>query len=107
MRRIDADRMAQALKANELSCVTSQQMVGNTVNEPAVSSNESHCNQAQFGDNDVTRDLKASDFKKDVHELRQPMNLDSSAVYEGEWLNGVPDGQGKSRYPDGIRYEGY
>jgi len=36
--------------------------------------------------------MKSSEFTKDVRELRPPMHLDSGAVYEGEWLNGVRDG---------------
>ena len=27
--------------------------------------------------------------------LRGPVNLESGAVYEGEWLNGMRDGHGK------------
>ena len=50
--------------------------------------------------------MDASKFTKDVRELRPPMHLDSGAVYEGEWLNGVRDGQGKQEWLDGSRYEG-
>jgi len=27
-------------------------------------------------------------------------------VYEGEWLDGLRDGEGKQEWPDGSRYEG-
>ena len=50
--------------------------------------------------------LKASDYTKDVREMKPPQHLDSGAVYEGEWLNGVRDGQGKQEWLDGSRYEG-
>ena len=58
-----------------------------------------------FGNNS-TAGFKTTDFTKDVRELRPPINLDSGAVYEGEWLNGVRDGQGKQEWLDGSRYEG-
>ena len=64
-----------------------------------------HYNQAMFGNNS-TAGFKTTDFTKDVRELRPPINLDSGAVYEGEWLNGVRDGQGKQEWLDGSRYEG-
>ena len=64
-----------------------------------------HYNQAMFGNN-TNSGFKTSDFTKDVRELRPPINLDSGAVYEGEWLNGVRDGQGKQEWLDGSRYEG-
>ena len=59
-----------------------------------------------FGNNSTANGMKAADFTKDVRELRPPINLDSGAVYEGEWLNGVRDGQGKQEWLDGSRYEG-
>ena len=65
-----------------------------------------HYNQSVFGNNSQTPAMDASKFTKDVRELRQPMHLDSGAVYEGEWLNGVRDGQGKQEWLDGSRYEG-
>jgi hypothetical protein len=43
-------------------------MVGNPDNGPAMSSNDNHYKQGHFGGNEVH--LKASDFKKDVRELR-------------------------------------
>ena len=30
----------------------------------------------------------------------------SGATYEGEWLNGVRDGDGLHIWPDGAKYEG-
>ena len=56
--------------------------------------------------NNSAAGLKTGEFTKDVRELRAPINLDSGAVYEGEWLNGVRDGQGKQEWLDGSRYEG-
>jgi len=38
--------------------------------------------------------------------LRAPVSLESGAVYEGEWLNGMRDGHGKQQWPDSSRYEG-
>lgn len=35
-----------------------------------------------------------------------PIQLESGAVYEGEWKNGMRDGNGKQKWPDGSIYEG-
>ena len=44
--------------------------------------------------------------KSGVREVRGPVTLESEAVYEGEWLNGLRDGMGKQKWPDGSLYEG-
>ena len=50
-------------------------------------------NESVFGNGQVVGgDIN---FTKDVREFRPPVNLDSGAVYEGEWLNGMRDGHGK------------
>jgi len=36
-----------------------------------------------------------SNYKLGEREIRGPVTLDSGAVYEGEWLNGLRDGNGK------------
>jgi hypothetical protein len=38
---------------------------------------------------------KDVDTRQGVREVKGPTHLDSGAVYEGEWLNGVRDGEGK------------
>ena len=38
---------------------------------------------------------KATEFSKDGRQMCGPLQLDSGAVYEGEWLNGIRDGHGK------------
>ena len=38
--------------------------------------------------------------------LRAPVMLESGAVYDGEWLNGMRDGNGKQTWPNGDRYVG-
>ena len=48
--------------------------------------------------------LKAS--AGDGREVRGPVQLESGAVYEGEWLDGVRDGYGRQEWPDGSKYEG-
>jgi hypothetical protein len=39
-------------------------------------------------------------------EKRSPVIIESEAVYEGEWLNELRDGQGKQHWNDGSLYEG-
>ena len=41
-----------------------------------------------------------------VRIQKGPVQLDSGALYQGEWMNGVRDGQGKQEWLDGSRYEG-
>ena len=68
-----------------------QDGVGNFQAQPS----GNHYNQSVFNNNGSTPAMDPSKFVQDVRELRPPMHLDSGAVYEGEWLNGVRDGQGK------------
>jgi hypothetical protein len=39
-------------------------------------------------------------------ERRAPYTYNSGAVYEGEWLGGFRDGQGRMTWPDGAQYIG-
>jgi hypothetical protein len=39
-------------------------------------------------------------------ETLQAMTLPSGAIYTGKWLNGMKDGFGMQRWPDGSKYEG-
>ena len=41
-----------------------------------------------------------------VRIKKGPVQLDSGAVYEGEWLNGKRDGKGVLIQMDGSRFEG-
>ena len=41
-----------------------------------------------------------------IRVKKDPIQLDSGAVYDGEWMNGVRDGHGKQEWLDGSRYEG-
>jgi len=65
---------------------------------------EQRYNSSVFGNGQVVGGETA--FVQDVRELRPPVNLDSGAIYEGEWLNGVRDGHGKQEWLDGSRYDG-
>ena len=103
VKRIDADTMKRALDANQ-----NEQMAGHAMAAgpaTAVANDGNVYNHSQFA-SDAAQNLKAGDFKKDVREFRPPVHLDSGAVYEGEWFNGVRDGQGKQEWLDGSRYEG-
>jgi len=35
-----------------------------------------------------------------------PIEMDSEAIYEGEWLNGAREGYGTQRWRDGSVYRG-
>ena len=37
---------------------------------------------------------------------KPPVNLESGAIYEGEWLDNKRDGYGKQIWPDESKYEG-
>ena len=50
--------------------------------------------------------MNAAVISAEGREVRGPVSLESGAVYEGEWLDGVRDGEGKQEWPDGSRYEG-
>ena len=44
---------------------------------------------------------------KNVREMKKdPITLDNGAVYTGEWMDGLRDGQGTQIWPDGSKYEG-
>ena len=40
-------------------------------------------------------------------EQREAVTLKNGAIYTGEWLNGMRDGFGSQKWPDGSRYEGF
>ena len=61
---------------------------------------------AKIETNDQSRVSEVSKTNQLVRELKGPITLESDAVYEGEWLNELRDGQGKQRWPDGSLYEG-
>ena len=92
VRRIDADKMEAALRANEADRNVGQAIVGIGNDQMKNTVDGNHYNQNVFGQNSATPQMKASEYTKDVREQRPAMQLDSGAVYEGEWLNGVRDG---------------
>ena len=105
VRRIDADKMAAALRANEQDRAAGQQFAG-VSGDMKQTMEGMQFNQSVFNNSGSNPTLKASDYTRDVREMRSPVHLESGAVYEGEWLNGVRDGQGKQEWLDGSRYEG-
>ena len=47
--------------------------------------------------------------EQDMNAQREslpPMTLPSGAIFTGQWLNGMKDGYGHQRWPDGSKYEG-
>ena len=106
VRRIDADKIAAAVRANELDRINGNTNYGAGTDVMQKQSIEGmHYNESHFGVSGTTP-LNKTDYTKDVREMRPPINLDSGAVYEGEWLNGVRDGHGKQEWLDGSRYDG-
>ena len=95
VRRIDADKIKEAVRANELDRTNGNTFHGVSHDMAPSMANNHHYNEANFGTSGTTPVNGTKDFTKDVRELRPPINLDSGAVYEGEWLNGVRDGHGK------------
>ena len=96
VRRIDANDMQRALASNQVEAREghlfqeghhpkgeSANFYNNTKNNPNAMIDPNHP-----GNKDV-------DTRQGVREVKGPTHLDSGAVYEGEWLNGVRDGEGK------------
>lgn len=52
--------------------------------------------------NDLIRSTLGSKDRKKL----PPIQLESGAVYEGDWKNCMRDGFGKQKWPDGSVYEG-
>ena len=46
------------------------------------------------------------DVSSAVREMNGPITLENGVTYEGEWLDGLRDGQGKQVWPCGSYYEG-
>ena len=49
---------------------------------------------------------KGNQESTDFRVKKDPVTLENNAVYEGEWLNGQRDGEGKQKWEDGAFYEG-
>ena len=83
----------------------------------------SNCNQCDNTDNKKMEIYKSDkqhrmeeyieehDYPKDQQTdqertRKEGYRYENGAVYSGEWLNGMKDGQGEQIWPDGARYEG-
>ena len=95
VRKVDSSAVQEALRCNqkerEDGNATSYGIEGVNMTGK-LATIEGHHN---FGDGKFDSHMTADMRNNNVRELRPPANLDSGAVYEGEWLNGVRDGQGR------------
>ncbi len=57
---------------------------------------------------DVRSQLMSNDESDQGVRIKQaPVTLPSGAIYSGEWLNNMRDGQGTQEWPDGSKYVGF
>ena len=103
VRKIDTDALAKAVRQNKQDQLDGNAIYGGNQNVNGVGNmygggstkegGDLRYNESVFGNGQVVGG--EINFTKDVREFRPPVNLDSGAVYEGEWLNGMRDGHGK------------
>ncbi|CAD8163462.1 unnamed protein product [Paramecium pentaurelia] len=65
-----------------------------------------HSVSMNVANNQEGNDLIKSTMNCNERKKLPPIQLESGAVYEGEWKNGMRDGFGKQKWPDGSIYEG-
>lgn len=106
VRRIDAAEMKRALAQNEINQDCQINYDGHhPKGEDANFYNHTRNNPNAMIDMNHPEN-KDMEMRQGIREVKNPIHLDSGAVYEGEWLNNVRDGEGKQEWLDGSRYEG-
>lgn len=98
VRRIDAAEMKRALAQNEVNKDVHMYNGGeghHPQGEDANFYNQTRNNPNAMIDMNHPDNKDMVDMRQGIREVKGPIHLDSGAVYEGEWLNNVRDGEGK------------